>query len=193
MFVLTFFYVKPGSHCPGIQPQNVPVWTSGPTGTTTVGTPGSTTLNRDKSFWTGDHRVAPVVFKILIQPGLTGTETNAVLFRGDPDQHRSFSSSPPGETVVNWHGLCPRWGYGDFRFGHGVPRRRAELAATRAGQTTVGTVATGNAGKVTVDQQYGYSASRWTPIPLRKPYFNHDFLLVSNPGSTGAIYRGNVN
>jgi hypothetical protein len=118
-FRVYVFYAKPSSHCPGIQPQCVPVWTPRPTGTTTVGMPGRTALNRDKPCWTGNHRgVAPVVFKILIQPGLTGTETNAGFFRGDPGQHRSSSGMirlatvrPLGENVVNRHRLCPRWSY----------------------------------------------------------------------------------
>jgi len=40
--------VKPGLRCPLLQPRCVPIWTPGPSGTTTVATPGSTALNRDK-------------------------------------------------------------------------------------------------------------------------------------------------
>jgi hypothetical protein len=75
------------------------------------------------------------------------------------------------------------------RFGHGVPRKRADVAPTRAVELRFGTVV---AGKVTVEPQYGYGASRWTPIQLRRPYLNHDFICVQT-GSTRAIYRGYVN
>jgi hypothetical protein len=90
---------------------------------------------------------ARMVFKILIQPGRTGSETNACLFRADLGHHRSSSSiiclatiKPLGETIVNWHGLYPKWSYGDFPV---WPWRRVDVALTCAIELWFGTVAAG--------------------------------------------------
>jgi len=127
----------------------------------TVATPASTALNRDKLCWTVVHRdVAPVVSTILKPPGLTGTHWAAKQHRLIPGHHRSSSGMnristvrPPGETVANWHELCPRWRYSDSRLGHGVSQKRAGVAPTLAGRTTV-----------------WHDSIRWMPVKLRWNY-----------------------
>jgi len=56
----------------------------------------------------------------------------------------------------------------DSRFGYNVSLRRADVAPTLTGQTTVWQ---GSTGKVTVEQLYAYGGSHWTP------YFNHDCIF----------------
>jgi len=127
----------------------------------TVATPASTALNRNKSCWTGVHwDVAPVVSKNLKPPGLTGTHWAAKQRWLIPGHHRSSSGinristvGPPGETVANRHELCPRWRYSDSRLGHGVSRKRAGVAPTLSGRTTV-----------------WHDSIRWMPVKLRWSY-----------------------
>jgi len=62
--------------------------------------------------------------------------------------------------------------------GHGVSRRRADIAPTIAGRTTVWHGSTlSECRKVTVEPRYALGASRWTPNQLRKPYLNHGCIL----------------
>jgi len=86
----------------------------------------------------------------------TGLLYNAGLFQGITVAVSAFMNRnsivhvrPPGETVANRHELCPLWRYGDCRLGHGVSRRRAGVAPTLAGQTTV-----------------WHGSSRWMPVKL---------------------------
>jgi len=44
---------------------------------------------------------------------------------------------PSGDTVANRHELCLRWSYGDSPLSDGVSRRRAGIALTIAGPSTV--------------------------------------------------------
>jgi len=136
---------KPRSHCPGFQSRRRYCVNTGVHRDHAVATPASTALNRDTPCWTGVHRdVAPVVSKILKPPGLTATHRAARQRRLIPGHHRRSSGMnristvrPPGETVANQQELCPRWRYGDSQLGHGVSRRRAGVAPTLAGRTTV--------------------------------------------------------
>jgi len=153
--------IKPRSHCPGFQSRRRYGVDTGVHRDHAVATPASTALNREAPGWTGVHRdVAPVVSKNLKPPGLTGTLRAAKQRRLIPGHHRSSSGMnristvrPPGETVANRHELCPRWRYGDSRLGHGVSRRRAGVAPTLAGRTTV-----------------WHGSSRWMPVKLRWSY-----------------------
>ena len=74
----------------------------------------------------------------------TGAHRGAKQRRLSPGHHRNSSDMnristvrPPGDTVANRHELCPWRGYGDSRLSHGVSRRRAGVAPTLAGRTTV--------------------------------------------------------
>ncbi len=136
-----------------------------------------------------------MVFKIFIQPGLTGSETNAGLFRGDPGHHRSSSGMiglatvrPPGKTIVNRHGLCPMWRYGVFpvwsRCVTEESRRSLHSCRSNYGLARYQPV---TSGKVTVGPRYGYGASRWTPIQLWKSYLNHDFISAQTGTHRGYI------
>ena len=60
---------------------------------------------------------------------------------------------PTGDTVANRHELCLHWSYGDSPLSDGVSQRRAGIAPTIAGPTTVC-----NGG------------SRWTAVKLRWSY-----------------------
>jgi hypothetical protein len=89
-----------------------------------------------------------------IVPGFIGSENNAGLFREDPGHHRSSSGmirlaivKPPGETVVNRHGLCPRWRYGVFPVWPRFVTEESRRSPTRAGRTTV-----------------WHCSSRWMPV-----------------------------
>jgi hypothetical protein len=105
------------------------------------------------------------VFKILIQPGLTGSETNAGLFRGDPGHYRSSSGMirlgtvrPPGETVVNRHGLCPMWRYGVFQV---WPRCVTEECRRSADSC-----------------RSNYCLERYQPVNAGKVRWSHDMATV---------------
>jgi len=109
--------LKPRSHCPRFQSRRRYGVVTGTHLYHTVATPASTVLNRDTPCWTGVHReVTPVVSIFLKQPGLTGTHRAAKQRRLIPGHYRSSSGmnristvTPPGKTVANLHGLCPRW------------------------------------------------------------------------------------
>jgi len=111
----------------------------------TVATPASTALKRDTPCWTSVHREwAPVISIFLKQPGLTGTHRDAKQSWLIPKHHRSSSGMnristvrTPGETVANRHELGLQLRCSDSRLSHDVPRRRAGVAPTRAGRTTV--------------------------------------------------------
>jgi len=105
---------------------------------------GYTVLNRRSP------RSGPGGFNFFKQPGLTGTHRGAKQRWLSPGHHRSsFSMNristvrPPGDTVANRHELCPRWSYGDSRLSQCASRRRAGVAPTLAGRTTILTVAAG--------------------------------------------------
>jgi len=140
MFKWTSF--KPRSHCPRFQSR--------------CGHPGPP---RQRCSDAGKHRIesgctvlnrrppgcGPGGFKFFKTSGTHRAEKQRRLI---PGHHRSSSGmnrnstvKPPGETVANRHELCPRWRYSDSRLGHGVSRRRAGVAPTLAGRTTVCTVA----------------------------------------------------
>jgi len=127
----------------------------------TVATPAGTALNRDTPCRTDVHReVAAVVSKRLKQLVPTGTQRAAKQRRLIPGHHRSSSGTnristvrPPGELVANHHELCPRWRYYASRLGHGLSRRRAGVAPTLAGRTSV-----------------WHGSSRCMPVMLRWSY-----------------------
>ena len=104
----------------------------------TVAAPASTALNRDTPCWTGVHwevaRVVYFFFNIRDSPGCETSPaysgTSPYLFRHQPYLHRKT-------TAANRHELCPWWRYGDSRLGHGVSKRRAGVAPTLCGRTTV--------------------------------------------------------
>ena len=144
-------YVKPRSHCPGFQSRR------------------RYGVNR-RSMGCG-----PRGFNFFKQPGLTGTHRDAIQRRLIPGRHRSSSGMnristvrPPGDTVANWHELCPLWRYGDSLLGHGVSRRRAGVAPVLADscRSNYGLARWQpvNADKVTVD----YGTTRWTLIQIQK-------------------------
>ena len=120
-------------------------------GVSTVWTPSQlgphhsdTGKHRIESGYTVLIRRSPEMAPVFLIFKTTGTHRGAKHRRLIPGHHRGSSGlirlstvRPPGETAVNQHELCPRWRYGDSRFSHSLSRRRADVALTLGGRTTV--------------------------------------------------------
>ena len=132
--------LKPHSHCPRFQSPRCYGVDTGAHWDHAVVTPASTALNWDTPCWTGVHRnVAPVVSTFLKPLGLTERnrlQNNASLFGASPKLFRhephlhckttGRNRSKPAWAVSTVDTVTP-----------GVSRRRAGVAPTLAGQTTV--------------------------------------------------------
>ena len=102
----------------------------------------------------GVHTVASPGLKTGTVPGQyeRGLTLHSDIFFGLVSNSIS-TVRPPGETVANRHELCPQWRYGDCRLDYGISWRRAGVAPTLAGRTTV-----------------WHGSSRWILVKLRWSY-----------------------